>query len=203
MNVTYATGAELSRVRAKAVVVAAGGWIARRIVRDLPPSYVGAYARFHHGPILVANVAVRNWKAFAKLGISAAHWFDGFGFFVNLRQPMKIDGAPVPLDPSRPAMLTFYVGFPQTGVPIDRQTSEGRALLLGTSFRDSKCRFRAAAADAGQCSFHARATLPGSWSIAGGTPHRAPAGVLLWNAGRHGAAGGHSQSLRARRVWAQ
>lgn len=142
VNVTYATGAELSRVRAKAVVVAAGGWIARRIVRDLPPSYVGAYARFHHGPILVANVAVRNWKAFAKLGISAAHWFDGFGFFVNLRQPMKIDGAPVPLDPSRPAMLTFYVGFPQTGVPIDRQTSEGRALLFGTSYAGFEMQIR-------------------------------------------------------------
>ncbi len=142
VNVTYATDGDLSRVRAKAVIVAAGGWIARRIVRDLPPSYVSAYARFHHGPILVANVAVRNWKAFAKLGISAAHWFDGFGFFVNLRQPMKIDGAPVPLDPSRPAMLTFYVGFPQPGVPIDRQTSEARALLFGTSYAGFELQIR-------------------------------------------------------------
>jgi spermidine dehydrogenase len=142
VNVTYVVDGNLACVRAQAVIVAAGGWIARHIVRDMPPAYVAAYARFHHGPILVANVAVRNWKAFAKLGISAAHWFDGFGFFVNVRQPMKIDGVPVPLDPSKPAMLTFYVGFPQSGVPIDRQTSTARAALLGTSYAEFELRIR-------------------------------------------------------------
>jgi spermidine dehydrogenase len=142
VDVTYAVGGELKRVRGQAVIVAAGGWIARHIVRDLPPSYVAAYAQFHHGPILVANVAVRNWKAFAKLGISAAHWFDGFGFFVNVRQPMKIDGVPIPLDPSKPAMLTFYVGFPQAGVPIDRQTSAARTILFGTTYAEFELQIR-------------------------------------------------------------
>jgi spermidine dehydrogenase len=142
VNVTYAVGGDLARVRGKAVIVAAGGWIARHIVRDMPPSYIAAYSQFHHGPMLVANVAVRNWKAFAKLGISAAHWFDGFGFFVNVRQPMKIDGAPVPLDPSKPAMLTLYVGFPQSGVPIDRQTAGARGMLFGTTYMDFELRIR-------------------------------------------------------------
>jgi spermidine dehydrogenase len=142
VNVTYAVGDKLSRVCAKAVIVAAPGHIARRIVHDLPPSYAAAYAQFHHAPILVANVAVHNWRAFAKLGIAAAHWFDGFGFFVNLRQPMKIAGAPVPLDPSRPAMLTFYVGFPQSGVPIDRQTSGARGVLFATSYVDFEMQIR-------------------------------------------------------------
>jgi spermidine dehydrogenase len=142
VSVTYLVGDQLLRVRGKSAIVAAGGWVARRIVRDLPPSYTAAYARFHHGPILVANVAVRNWKAFAKLGISAAHWFDGFGFFVNVRQPMKIDGVPVPLDPAKPAMLTFYVGFPQSGVPIDAQTSAARARLFATSYADFELQIR-------------------------------------------------------------
>src|SRR6185437_10729748 len=69
VNVTYAVGGELRRVRSHAVIVAAGGWIARHIVRDLPPPYVAAYAQFHHAPNLVANVALRNWKSFEKLGI--------------------------------------------------------------------------------------------------------------------------------------
>lgn len=142
VNVTYAVDGDLKRVRGQAVIVAAGGWIARRIVRDLPPAYAAAYAKFHHGPILVANVAVRNWRAFAKLGISAAHWFDGFGFFVNVRQPMKIDGVPVPLDPTKPAMLTMYVGFPQSGVPIDAQTSAARARLFGTTYADFELQIR-------------------------------------------------------------
>jgi spermidine dehydrogenase len=142
VDVTYAVDGELRRVRGQAAIVAAGGWITRHIVRDMPPSYVSAYAQFHHGPILVANVAVRNWKAFAKLGISAAHWFDGFGFFVNLRQPMRVDGVPVPLDPSKPAMLTLYVGFPQSGVPIDRQTSTARALLFATTYAQFELQIR-------------------------------------------------------------
>jgi spermidine dehydrogenase len=142
VNVTYAVGGELKRVRGQAVIVAAGGWIARHIVRDLPPAYGSAYAQFHHGPMLVANVAVRNWRPFAKLGITAAHWFDGFGFFVNVRQPMKIDAVPVPLDPAKPAMLTLYVGFPQPGVPIDRQTSGGRGVLFGTSYADFELQIR-------------------------------------------------------------
>ena len=110
----------------------------------------------------MANVALRNWKAFAKLGITAAHWFDGFGFFVNLRQPMKINGAPVPLDPSRPAMLTFYVGFPQSGVPIDRQTSGARGRFSAPATRISSCRF------AGSCSrcWAVRDSMPGATSPA-------------------------------------
>ncbi len=142
VSVTYAVGDQLQRVRGRAAIVAAGGWITRHIVRDLPPAYVAAYAQFHHAPILVANVAVHNWNAFAKLRVSAAHWFDGFGFFVNIRQPMRIDGVPVPLDPAKPAMLTLYVGFPQTGVPIAAQTSAARTMLFGTSYADFELQIR-------------------------------------------------------------
>lgn len=142
VEVTYAVDGALERVRGRAAIVAAGGWITRHIVRDLPPAYRTAYAQFHHGPILVANVAVRRWHAFARLGISAAHWFDGFGFFVNVRQPMRVDGVPVPLDPDKPAMLTLYIGFPRSGLPIDRQTSEARGMLFASSYAELELKIR-------------------------------------------------------------
>ena len=142
VSVTYALDGKLQRVRANAAIIAIGGWIARHIVRDMPPAYVAAYDQFHHAPILVANVALRNWQPFAKLGITAAHWFDGFGFFVNVRQPMVIDGAPVPLDPAKPAMLTFYVGFQQPGVATGPQASAGRAKLFATSYADFERQIR-------------------------------------------------------------
>jgi spermidine dehydrogenase len=141
VQVTYAVNGELKRVTANAAIVSSGGWITRHIVRDMPPAYVKAYSQFHHGPILVANVAVHNWKPFAQLGITCAHWFDGLGFFVNVRQPM-IDGAPAPLDPSRPAMLTMYIGFPQSGVPIGPQTAGARGKLFGTSYADFELQIR-------------------------------------------------------------
>jgi spermidine dehydrogenase len=142
VEVTYAVNGELKKVRGSAAIVAAGGWVTRHIVRDMPPAYTAAYAQFHHGPMLVANIAVHNWKPFAKLGITAAHWFDGFGFFVNVRRPMRVDGAPVPLDPSKPAMLTMYIGFPQSGRPIDVQTSTARYTLFGTSYADFELQIR-------------------------------------------------------------
>lgn len=136
VDVVYAVDGQLHKVSAKAAVVCAGGWVARRIVGDMPESYRAAYAQFHHGPILVANVAVRNWQAMAKLGITAARWFDGFGFFLNVRQPMVIDGVPVPLDPAKPAMLTLYIGYPQPGQSVEVQTMGGRARLFGSSYAD-------------------------------------------------------------------
>jgi spermidine dehydrogenase len=142
VSVTYAKDGALYRVRARAAIVAIGGWVARHVVRDLPPSYAEALAQFHHAPILVANVAVRNWEPFARLGITAAHWFDGFGFFVNVRRPMVVDGTPVPLDPSKPTMLTFYVGFPQAGVPLAEQASNGRARLFATSYAEFERQIR-------------------------------------------------------------
>lgn len=142
VDVTYAIGDELRRVHARSAIVASGGWITRHIVRDMPPEYVEAYAQFHHGPILVVNVAVRNWKPFAKLGITTAHWFEGFGFFVNVRRPMVINGRPVHLDPSKPAMLTMYVGFPQSGSPINEQTVAARTMLFATSYSDFEFKIR-------------------------------------------------------------
>lgn len=213
VNVTYVVGDQLARVRGKTAIVAAGGWIARRIVRDLPPPFVAAYARFHHGPILVANVAVRNWKAFAKLGISAAHWFDGFGFFVNVRQPMKINGIPVPLDPSQPAMLTLYVGFPQSGVPIDAQTSAARGRLFATSYADFELQIRKQLQQMlGDSGFNARRDIAGvvinRWGHAYiapqpgfyfGTPaNPAPLEVIRERHGR--IAFGHSE-LSGRQSW--
>jgi spermidine dehydrogenase len=213
VSVTYAVGGELQRVRAKAAIVAIGGWVARHVVRDLPPAYVDAYAQFHHAPMLVANVAVRNWRPFAKLGITAAHWFSGFGFFVNVRQPMVIDGVPVPLDPDRPAMLTFYVGFPQSGVPLEAQTVLARERLFATSYADYELQIRRQLHTMlGPAGFDARRDIAGiilnRWGHAyiapppgfyfGGPGRPAPLDVIRTAYGR--IAFGHSE-LSGRQSW--
>lgn len=162
VDVTYAVDGELKRVRGQAAIIAAGGWIARHIVRDLPPAYAAAYAEFHHGPILVVNVAVRNWRPFAKLGISSAHWFDGFGFFVNVRQPMRVPGVEVPLDPAKPAMLTLYIGFPQPGTSIDQQTHAARGMLFATSYAQFELKVRQQLQELfGDAGFDARRDIAG------------------------------------------
>ena len=141
--VTYSKDGRLSRVRAKAAVVAAGGWIARYILADLPAEIQSAYSSFHHAPMLIVNVALRNWHFMEKLGISAARWFEGFGWFANIRQPMIVEGATQPLDPSKPAILTLYVPFvDHAGKRIETQIALGRTDLLAKSYREFEVAIR-------------------------------------------------------------
>ena len=135
--VTYIRDGETYRVRAKAVVMATGGWITRRIVSDMPQPVIEAYRQFHHTPMLTVNVALRNWKFMENLGISAARWFNSFSWYANLRRPMKIDGHSAPLDPSKPAVMTLYVPFVRySGKPLQVQASLGRTELLAKSYRE-------------------------------------------------------------------
>ena len=134
LNIVYAKGGRLYRVKAKGAALCLGSWIANRIVRDVTPEYHEAMKGIPHGPVLSVNVALHNWRFLDKLGISAARWFDGFGFFANVRQPMLVGNRPTPFHPDKPILLTFYVPFLRPGLPIELQGPAGRGELYGTSY---------------------------------------------------------------------
>jgi spermidine dehydrogenase len=140
--VTYWKDGRLHRVHAKIVVMASGGWVNRRVIRDLPPTHVEAYAAFRHAPVLVANVALRNWRFLPKLGVAAALWSGGFGFTCNIRRPMVVGGKTQPLDPEKPIVMTFYAPVPGAGADAATQGATGRATLLATSFADYERQIR-------------------------------------------------------------
>jgi spermidine dehydrogenase len=132
--VFYVNEGKLYKTEAKTVVMASGGWVNRHIVRDLPERHRRAYDSIAHSPVLVANVALTNWRFLVRLGISAAIWTEGLGFTCNIRRPMIIDGESQPLHPDEPIVLTFYVPIYKPGLPWREQGVAGRAEMLGTSF---------------------------------------------------------------------
>ena len=135
--VTYAQGGKLFRVRAKAVVCASQQHVNRHICRDLPDDYRSAMASFNHAPMHTVNVAVRHWKFMDRLGIASARWFEGFGWWVSLRRNLDIEGQEtMPLDPSKPVVLTMYNPFPMPGVPYPQQCTSARMQLFGMSYKD-------------------------------------------------------------------
>ncbi|HKS77073.1 MAG TPA: NAD(P)-binding protein [Terriglobales bacterium] len=136
VEVIYEKGGRLYRVEAGGVVLAIGSWVARHIAPDVSFTHQQALASIPHGPILSVNVALRQWRFLDKLGISAARWFDGFGFFANIRQPMLIGDRPTPFHPDKPIVLTLYVPFPKPGLPVEAQGPAGRAELYGTSYAE-------------------------------------------------------------------
>jgi spermidine dehydrogenase len=136
VHVIYHQDGEVKRIKARTVVMSIGGWVARNIVGDMPAHIAQAYSQFYHSPVLVVNVALRNWRFMDKLGISAGRWFDGFGRFFAIRRPMVTGSATQPYDPDKPTVMTFYVPFNNPGFSPSEQGAIGRAELLRKSYAD-------------------------------------------------------------------
>lgn len=142
VQIVYAKDDQLNQLKAKAVVMASGGWVNRHILKDLPPDYHRAYSEFGHSAVIVANVALTNWRFLQRLGISAAIWSKGFGFSCNIRRPMVIGNKSQPLHPDKPIVMTFYAPIFKPGLTRKEQGVMGRAEILGASFSDYERQIR-------------------------------------------------------------
>jgi spermidine dehydrogenase len=145
LTVTYERGGTLFSVGARAVVMASGGWINRRVLVDMPPDLRAAYDGFSYAPALIVNVALRQWRFLYDMGITACRWFDegdGIGYCCNIRQNMVSPGHSPPLHPDRPAVLSFYMGLPVPGLPAALQGATARTRFLTTPFLDFELRIR-------------------------------------------------------------
>ena len=137
VNVVYLHGGKLHTVKARRVVMACEQHVNKHIVKGLPEQTVNAMHSLVHAPMLTVNVAVRNWKFMEKLGITAARWDEGFGWWTCVRRQMIIDGKePMPLNPNKPTVLTLYIPFPVPGLPAAQQAMAARMNLFALSFRD-------------------------------------------------------------------
>jgi spermidine dehydrogenase len=142
VRVTYTHDDRVYDIRARAVVMASGGWVNRHVVRDLPEGHRMAYEELGHSPVLVANVALNNWRFLERLGVAAAIWSGGFGFAANIRRPMIVGGRSQPCHPDQPTVMTFYAPIFKPGLPLKDQGVVGRAELLGTSFEEYERQIR-------------------------------------------------------------
>jgi len=127
--VTYECKGQTYRTRARAVVMASGGWINKRILIGMPDDMRTAYDQFFYAPALIANVALTNWRFLYKLGAPAVRWMDDgtmFGYCANIRRDMVIGEYNPPLDPDKPTLLTFYMGLYTPGHSAREQGVIGR-----------------------------------------------------------------------------
>ncbi|MBI5075830.1 MAG: NAD(P)-binding protein [Nitrospirae bacterium] len=132
--ITYLRDGKHYRVKARSVVMACGSRLSRNVISGLPVSHAEACDQFYTSPILVANVALTNWRFLYQLGFTACKWSNGFGFACNIRKPMYAGNYRPPLHPDKPIVLTFYISFHQPGLPVKEQGEKGRERLLGTSY---------------------------------------------------------------------
>ena len=144
VTVYYQKNGKVYRVKAKGVVSAIGGWVNKHIIQDLPGEYEDAFGQLVHGSNMIVNVALRNWKPMAKLGVSACHFFtnNGLGGFCNIRRPLVFGDNQPPLDPEKPVVLTFYAGFTKPGLPAKEQAAAIRWELMSKSYADIEASVR-------------------------------------------------------------
>ena len=142
VRIVYARDRRLYSVTANAVVMATGAWITKYLVRDLPTAHRQAMHEFVHTAVLVANVAVRNWRFLYDLGFTGFRWWADFGFACALKRPMHVGDYRPPFHPDQPAVLSFYVPlyYPDRSAAI--QGVLGRNEILGTSFAAYETKIR-------------------------------------------------------------
>jgi len=135
VDVLYAKGDKLFRVKAKTAIMAGGSWTTKHVVRDMPQECREAYAHFHRAPCLMANVAVRNWRFLADLGLTEGQWFEGIGNYITMRKVATFGTDPATIGPDTPTVINLKILFSYPGESLEAQTIRGRTELLSTSFR--------------------------------------------------------------------
>lgn len=137
---------EVKVVSGKTAIVAGGQWINKHVVRDAPSELLDAMETFQHAPMLVVNVAVRQWRFMEKRGITSARWLGEKSWFTNIRAPMSLHGEHMPLDPDKPTVLTFYIpftdGVSDQGHPYATQSLIARTQLFAMPYRQIETKIR-------------------------------------------------------------
>ncbi|HTS60242.1 MAG TPA: hypothetical protein VMH03_22040, partial [Terriglobales bacterium] len=102
-----------------------------------------AYDQFYRSPCMMANVALRNWRPLAKMGITGCRWFsEGIGNYLELRRLATVGNVPKTIGPDSPVVLTVKVLYSYPGLSTQDQGHRGRRELITTSFRDYERRIR-------------------------------------------------------------
>jgi len=142
VNIAYALGGKVFRVKARSAVMAGGSWTTRHIVEDLPGEHREAYAQFYRSPCMMANVAMRNWRFLHKMGISGCRWFEGVGNYMDVCRQAVVGGNDPGIGPDSPVVLAVKVLYSYPGLSTAEQGHRGRGEMLATSFRDYERRIR-------------------------------------------------------------
>jgi spermidine dehydrogenase len=134
VSVAYVHEEKLQRVRATHCVLACYNAMAPYLCPELPETQKKALKYCVKAPFLYTRVAIRNWEAFAKLGIHQIQAPGGYYSYVALDFPVSIGEYKFPSKPSEPAAL-FLLRTPcSPGAARQDQYRAGRYELQMTKF---------------------------------------------------------------------
>jgi spermidine dehydrogenase len=134
VELAYARGDRVFGVKARACVLACYNMMIPYLCPELPERQKAALHLLVKTPLVYTSVAIRNWQAFKKLGVSQIFAPGGYHSSIRLNAPMTIGDYATPRSPDEP-ILVWMVRTPcQPGLSNRDQNRAGRAELLATSF---------------------------------------------------------------------
>ena len=87
-------------------------------------------------PCAVINVAVRNWRFMAKMGITECQCFEGLYSWLAVRKVATFAEVPPTISPDDPTVFRMKITFTEPGVPLPQQCTRGRMRLLSTPYSE-------------------------------------------------------------------
>jgi len=136
VEVIYAHGKDLFRVRAKSCVLACWNMMIPFLCPDLPEKQKEALHYLVKVPLVYGTVGIRNWTSFKNLGIQNVSSPGCYWNSLGLNAAINIGDYHSPESPSDPILLHLSRTPCKPGLPAREQHKAGRMELLTTLFED-------------------------------------------------------------------
>jgi spermidine dehydrogenase len=134
VEVSYIRGGKLNTVKGNYCVLACYNVMIPYICPELPDAQKESLSYLVKAPLVYTHVALRNWTAFANLGIHQIVAPGGYHTYTALDFPVSLGKYQFPSKPEEPAVL-FMLRTPcKPGLPVRDQNRAGRAELLQTPY---------------------------------------------------------------------
>jgi spermidine dehydrogenase len=134
----YVRAGTLRRVQAKHCVLACYNMMIPHLMPELPVAQKLALARSVKIPIVYVNVVARNWRAFAKAGVSQIVSPGAFYTNAKLDFPVSLGGYRFSRDPDQPIVIHMehMPLTPNQGLSNVAQFQLGRQKIMNTPFEE-------------------------------------------------------------------
>ena len=134
VEVTYAIGSKLFTVRAAGCVMACWNMVVPYLVPDLPDEQKKAMKYLVKVPLVYTSVGLRNWQAFAKLGVQNVSAPGSYHTSFSLNSIVNIGAYKSPTSPADPTLVHMTRTPCRPGLPARQQHALGRTELQTTTF---------------------------------------------------------------------
>ena len=150
VSVSYVSGDKAFEIRAKHCVMACNNRMIPSLCPEIGDEQKDALRQQVKRPILYTNVALRNWRAWAELGVGAFASPQEYHWNAKLDFPVSLGDYTFSASPDEPVLVHMerFPGKPNAGLSKQDQFRAGRAELLNTSFETIERNVREQLADA-------------------------------------------------------